>query len=226
MIPAVEICTDNYEDTVNAIGLGADRIELCSDLANDGLTPTNDLMEKSLIIGRKHGVHIFPMIRCRSGNFVYTPAEKTEMIKSAIELVKMGADGIVIGALTPDSRIDISYVSEIASAVRSINPHISITFHKAIDYVRLSPGERLVDLVGTLGPYCDRVLTSGQCPTALEGASAIKEISDCKKNPRPLVAGKVRAENVFKVLEVTGANEVHSRSAEIAVALGKSKRSI
>lgn len=222
----VEICTDNWEDTVDAIRLGADRIELCSDLENDGLTPTDDLFKRVRVFAEAHEVVVFPMIRCRPGNFVYSDAEKKFMIRDAQKFARNGARGLVIGALTSDGEVDILFIQQISGTVKRENPLIEITFHKAIDSAVVPPGKSLGDIVSTLEPYCHRVLTSGQRPTALEGANAIRSI--VARNCRPLVlaAGKIRQENVEEVIRKLHVTEVHSRSPLIAVALKKPYRNI
>ena len=220
----VEICTDNLQDTKEAIAAGADRIELCSDLGNDGLTPSVELLSDVLELARRHQVPVFPMVRCRAGDFVYTDEEKRCMIKQAVVFVEMGVPGVVIGGLTADMRPDIEFIAEFAKVVKSEKPNVGFTFHKAIDYVELLEGETLADIVATLEPYCDRVLTSGGCATAVEGASEIRKMADRKRPPCPITAGKVRAHNAVELLELTGATEIHSRSIDLCKALGKTPR--
>lgn len=220
----VEICTDNLKDTVEAIRLGADRIELCSDLEQDGLTPTDELFDQVMALSQLHGVSVFPMVRSRPGDFIYSPDEKRVMVQQAVQFTIKGVPGLVIGALRKDGSIDLEFVKEVAQAVHIIKPDLEITFHKAIDAVILQENERLVDVVASLEPYCERVLTSGGRPTALEGASAIRELIQRKKRPFPLVAGKIREENVQNFLELTGATEIHSRSPYISRVLGKLTR--
>lgn len=220
----VEICTENFEDSKNAIAAGADRIELCADLENDGLTPSVELLAQVLELARKHQVTVFPMVRCRAGNFVYNDAEKQTMIEHAVAFLGMGVTGVVVGALTADMRPDIEFLAEFARVLQSINPKIQITFHKAIDYVRLTQGETLADVVAMLEPYCARVLTSGGCGTAMEGSMEIRKISERNRAPVPIAAGKIRADNAAELLELTGATEIHSRSVHVCSALGKPSR--
>ena len=222
----VEICTDNLTDTIDAIRAGADRIELCADLANDGLTPSGELLDQALELGKVHNVVIFPMIRCRSGDFVYTQAEKETMIDQAVACVRKGVPGLVVGATMQDGSIDIDFIRLFTHAVHAVAPATQITFHKAIDAVVLKPGQQLVDVVAELEPFCERILTSGGHPTAMLGAEAIRQMSDSNARPYPMAAGKVRADNVLEVIERTGVREVHGRSVEICIALGKPTRSV
>jgi copper homeostasis protein len=222
----VEICTENLEDTLEAIRLGADRIELCSDLASDGLSPSLSLLHSCLALGKQNGVDIFPMVRCRGGDFVYSQAEKEVMIEQAVTFVKLGVPGIVIGALDPEHRVDFGFISRISNRVRELKHSIDITFHKAVDVVRVRPGESFADMVAELEPFCTRVLTSGGAKTALEGSSNIRMLAERSGKPRPLAAGKIRVENVVEVVRTCGVEEVHSRSPLIAVALGKPLRTV
>ena len=220
----VEICTENIADTLNAILAGADRIELCSNLSDDGLTPDSNLFMDALKLGHTYGIEIFPMVRSRSGNFVYTPAEKDVMMRDAVNFSRTGAPGIVVGGLTPDTRPDIPFISELCMRCREVNESLQITFHKAIDSVELIEGESFADIVSLLEPFCDRVLTSGAARTALDGAPQISSVVKRGKKPYPIAAGRIRSENVHDVVRMTGVHEVHSRSSEICSALGKQPR--
>jgi copper homeostasis protein len=222
----VEICTDNFEDTASAIHAGCDRIELCSDLANDGLSPSTEFLSQALRLGKIYGVTIFPMVRCRSGNFTYNDSEKTSMIAQAREFVKLGAPGLVCGALTSEFRPDIPFISSVSAAVREINPGVEITFHKAFDLIKLAENESFSDIANSLGPYCDRILTSGGADTAETGAKIIRELASRTDKPLPIAAGRIRATNVLDLVNETGVIEVHSRSPEICGSLSKQAREI
>ena len=220
----VEICTDNYQDTVTAIQLGADRIELCSHLEYDGLTPSQEFLSQAVELARLHKVTVFPMIRCRPGNFVYSDEEKNNMIETACEFARAGVPGIVTGALTHSGELDMDYIERFACKVKDIAPRIEITFHKAIDLVELHNEETMSDMFDRLSPFCSRVLTSGGFPNALAGAQVLRELAARTGGPMPLIAGKIRNDNVLEVMSLTGAKEVHSRSPLICAALGKKCR--
>jgi copper homeostasis protein len=220
----VEICTDNLPDTLEAIRLGADRIELCSQLCLDGLTPALDLFNRVISI---EGVRIFPMIRSRPGDFVYSDLEKNIMIGQGCYFAKRGAHGLVFGALCDNGKqIDLEFVKKFHSAVHAINPHIELTFHKAIDVVAVASPCSLIDAVEQLEPYCERVLTSGGASSAAIGANMIKLLAMRGRIPRPLAAGKIRVENVLDLIARTGVEEVHSRCPEICRVLGKDERQV
>ena len=223
----VEICTDNLPDTLNAIRLGADRIELCSELEADGLTPSIELFNQCRQLGINNDVQIFPMVRCRAGNFDYSEPEKALMIDQACNFVRAGATGLVVGALKSNGKeIDIDFMRKFHEAVRAINPAIEITFHKAIDQADRVHARTISDDVESLEPYCRRILTSGGAPSAKQGSGCLKILVERRGAPKPIAAGRIRSENVLELIEATGVDEVHSRSAEICVTLGKFGRKV
>ena len=223
----VEICTDTLTDTIRAIQLGADRIELCYDLDTDGLTPSFDLFHDAIKLGKTHNVCIFPMIRCRAGNFVYTQDEKDLMIEQGRHFAEMGASGLVVGALSENNiSIDIEFLKQFCDTVHAVNPAIEITFHKAFDAIKCPCSESMIPAADAVQKYCKRLLTSGGFTTAKDGANQIKMLVERKQPPVIIAAGGIRAQNVAEVIALTGVEEVHSRSAEICAALGKSERMV
>lgn len=209
----VEICTDNLADSLLAISLGADRVELCSDLANDGLTPSVELFE-NLSSG---GCLIFPMIRCRAGDFVYTELEKLCMLQQAKEFIQRGAPGIVIGALTSDGFVDIEFVKRVWSITHPCS--VSLTFHKAIDVF----GDKFRENCSLLRPYVDRILTSG----GVVGNASEEGIRWLVSQGKPiaLASGKIRPGNVNELIARTGVMEVHSRDPHVCTQVHARERS-
>ena len=197
-----EACVETYEEAILAEERGANRIELCSDLANDGLTPSLELMKKTI---SNLKIPVMVMIRPRAGNFIYSEEEIGEM-KSEIDLAKKaGAAGIVFGLLTPDNKIDIKN-TQILAEYASPFP---VTFHKAIDELE-NPVEGVIELMKIKN--VKRILTSGGAPTALEGQETIREmIQTAGDKITILVAGKVLDLNVEEIRKITGAKELHGR---------------
>ncbi len=197
-----EACVETFEEAVLAEQRGADRIELCSDLANDGLTPTVELMQKTCSMLK---IPVMVMIRPRAGNFVYSDDE-IEQMKSEIDLAKQnGAAGVVFGLLTPENKIDEKNTKILAEYA---NP-LPVTFHKAIDIIE-DPVEGAKILLKISG--IKRILTSGGKPTAMEGQKAICEmITIAEDKIIILVAGKVLDTNVEEIQKLTGAKEFHGR---------------
>jgi copper homeostasis protein len=177
-----EVCVETLQEAVLAEKLGANRIELCSDLLLDGLTPSFELMKKACSILK---IPVMVMIRPRAGNFVYAEEEIRRM-KSEIDLAKeAGAAGVVFGLLTPENNIDETNTLVL---VEYAHP-LPVTFHKAIDEME-NPVEG-VSVLKEIGGI-KRVLTSGGKPTALEGQETIRKMIEVAgEQITILVAGKV-----------------------------------
>lgn len=197
-----EACVESLAEARMAQENGADRIELCADLANDGLTPAFSLMKKAC---KQLDIPVMVMARPRVGNFVYTDGELVQT-KIAINFAKeAGVQGVVIGLLTSDNKIDEPHTRMLAEYAQPLE----VTFHKAIDELE-DPAEG-VKVLKTI-PGITRVLTSGGKPTAIEGQETIRKmIAEAEGKITILVAGKVLNSNVDEIQKLTGANELHGR---------------
>jgi copper homeostasis protein len=197
-----EACVETFEEALKAEQQGADRIELCSDLKNDGLTPAPDLMQKTCSLLK---IPVMVMIRPRPGDFVYSSME-IEVMKQHIDQAKeAGVAGIVLGLLTPDHKIDLENTRTLAEYAQPL----PVTFHKAIDVI-----ENQVEGVKLLKEIKDikRILTSGGKATAKEGSETIKNmIREAGDEIIILVAGKVTHENVKEIQQLTGGIEFHGK---------------
>ncbi len=147
------------------------------------------------------GLHI--LIRPRRGDFLYTDAEFEVMKKDNALCRELGADGVVIGALTRYGSIDSAGTAELMAQANSM----SITFHRAFDLCA-DPIKALEDLLA-LG--VDRLLTSGQQETALQGAELIRELHNRAEGKLIIMpGGGVNPANVQELLSITGVREVHA----------------
>jgi copper homeostasis protein len=197
-----EVCVETFEEAVLAEQRGANRIELCSDLANDGLTPSPELMQKTCASLK---IPVMVMIRPRAGNFVYSEEEIIQMKSEIDEAKKVGAAGVVFGLLTPENEIEEKNTRLLAEYAHPL----PVTFHKAIDVLE-NPEEGVHILKEIKG--IKRILTSGGKATAKEGAETIRKMQEeAGENLIILVAGKVTDENVEEIQELTGAEEFHGR---------------
>ena len=166
MSKTLEICTGDPVGIETAIAGGADRIELCSGLAEGGLTPSIGAIRYAA----SRPVTVNVLIRPRSGDFVYSRDEIGLMVADIEEAVRCGADGIVVGALTPDGDVDMDACRRFIDAAQGRNA----TFHRAFDVCR-DPFKALEDVI-SLG--FDRILTSGQSSDALRGGDMIRRLHD------------------------------------------------
>ena len=195
----LEVCCGNLESVHAAVRGGAQRIELCSQLELDGLTPAWEDLRTARALYPDLTIHV--LIRPRSGDFCYTPAEVDTMSAEIETALDLGADGIVIGALTPSGDVDLNAMRQLCGAAPSV------TFHLAFDVCR-RPFRALEEIIG-LG--CRRILTSGQAPSALEGAPLIRQLRERAAERMILLpGGGVRPDNARRILDLTGCTELHS----------------
>lgn len=133
-----EACIENATLLSKYIDAGANRIELCDNLAVGGTTASFATIDYAKAVCKYRSVELGVIIRARGGNFVYNDFEKNIMIKDIKSAVSQGVDRIVIGALTDDDSIDAEYVEEMIRAACLINPNINITFHMAFDNIAVN----------------------------------------------------------------------------------------
>ncbi len=202
---SLEICCFNLESALIAADTGADRVELCADPTGGGTTPPLGLVR---VVRKKISIELYPIIRIRGGDFLFSE-EEFEVMLHDIELCKSaGCDGVVIGMLLSDGRVDRFHS---AILVEKAYP-MGVTFHRAFDWTR-NPFESLEDIID-IG--CERILTSGQQPTAILGAGLIKDLVKKSAGRIIIMPGSgVRASNIADLKWETGAQEFHS-SARIS----------
>ena len=197
-----EACVERLDEAILAEKNGADRIELCSRLDRDGLTPHRNMI-KDVINSVKIPVKV--MIRPRVGNFVYHAQELDVMKDDILYCKRVNVSGIVFGVLKEDKTVDLiatRLLSDIASG-------LEITFHKAIDEASsiLTELDRLKSIQAVTN-----ILTSGGADSAMEGSDTIKEMVNRYKGQLTIIAaGKITEQNIIKVHELTGAQEYHGR---------------
>ena len=149
--PLIEACVDSYASAMAASRAGADRLELCAHLVIGGTTPTHALFRQ---VQRGSGVPINVLIRPRFGDFLYTEPELEEMCEEIAAFRDLGANGVVIGALTPDGELDLAQMRRMMACAGQME----VTLHRAFDMTH-DPFRALEDAV-SLG--CRTILSSGQ----------------------------------------------------------------
>ena len=160
----VEVCVNSLQSALNAQGVGADRIELCSELGVGGVTPSYGLMK----LARQHlQIPIHVLIRPRGAHFTYSKPEFEVMLEDIKQCKTLGVDGIVSGALNPDATIDFEKTQQLVEASKPLH----FTFHRAFDWVP-DPEQSLKQLED-LG--INTILTSGKHLTAENGLQNLKE---------------------------------------------------
>ncbi|XP_037638376.1 copper homeostasis protein cutC homolog isoform X1 [Sebastes umbrosus] len=195
----MEACVDSVESAINAERGGAGRLELCSSLLEGGLTPSQGLLQ---VVKQYVKIPVYVMIRPRGGDFLYSDRE-VEVMRKDIELMKRhGADGLVLGALTEDGRVDAELCMELLAAARPL----PVTFHRAFDMVH----DPVVALETLISLGFQRLLTSGCDNSALEGLPLIKRLVDQAKERIDIMpGGGITERNLQRILEGSGAQEFH-----------------
>jgi len=197
--PKFEICIDSIAGIRAAREAGAERVELCANLLEGGTTPSLG----TILVARKLAdIKLHVMIRPRGGDFLYDEDEIATMEADIASAKSAGADGVVFGALLRDGRVDPDLTARLIARARPA----SVTFHRAFD---MTP-EPLIALETLVELGVDRVLTSGQEPTAYEGADLIAElVKGARDRLIVMPGGGITARNVARVAAITGASEIH-----------------
>jgi copper homeostasis protein len=196
----IEIATSDFLTTSAAIAGGADRIELCANLAEGGTTASYGLIRKCR---ESFSVQLYPIIRPRGGDFLFSEDEYSIMLEDVRLCKELGCDGIVVGLLNTDGTIDIKRTATIIEAVYPLG----VSFHRAFDRCR-DPFEAMEQLIA-IG--CERILTSGQQPLAPDGVELIAELNKIADSRIIIMPGSgVRKENIKMLASITGCVEFHS----------------
>ena len=195
----LEICVDSLESAMNAQSAGADRIELCDNLAEGGTTPSYGTIAAA-IVNLNIGVHV--LIRPRGGDFLYSRQEFEIMLSDIAICKKLAADGIVTGLLNADGTIDVERTKYLVEAAAPMN----VTFHRAFDLCS-DPVKGLEDVIMT---GAARILTSGQKGFAFEGTELINRLVNMAGERIVIMPGSGLDEsNIAMIAELTGAKEFH-----------------
>ena len=200
-MPLFEICTDSVAGVRAAAEAGAARVELCASLLEGGITPSAG-MARQAVAAAAGRLKVHVIIRPRGGDFLYSEDEVAVIRRDIAAMKEAGADGVVIGLLEPDGAIDEKRCAELIAAARPL----SVTFHRAFDVAR--DPDRGLDALIRLG--INRLLTSGQAPSVLEGAPVIRRLID-RAAGRVIVmpGGDITPRNAARIAAETGAEEYH-----------------
>lgn len=196
--PLVEVCAFSLESCIAAEKAGAKRIELCGSMYEGGTTPSAGLIQLSK---QRVSIEIHAMIRPRGGDFCYSDDEISVMQADIRMAKQFGCEGIVLGILQKDGRVNIDQIKALVVLAKPMQ----VTFHRAID---MTP-DYLKALEDIIESGCNRVLTSGQKNTAMEGIEAIEILVKQAKRRIEIMAGSgVNVYNAEMLLD-TGVNALH-----------------
>jgi copper homeostasis protein len=196
----LEICCFNLQSALIAQAAGASRIELCADPAEGGTTPSYGTIKMAR---EKLSIPLYPIIRPRTGDFLYADEDYEIMLRDLQQCRILGCDGVVVGMLLSDGSVDKKKAGRL---VKTAYP-MGVTFHRAFDWTA-NPFEAMADIID-IG--CERILTSGQRPTAAEGALLINElIREAGQRISIMPGSGIRSANILELAKKTGAEEFHS----------------
>jgi copper homeostasis protein len=196
----LEISVETLERAIAAERAGADRIELCRDLAVGGLTPSRELMQE---VRAGVSIPVFAMIRPREGDFAYSNAELTEM-RESIELAReLRMEGVVLGVLTKNRQLDVASTRQLVELSKGLD----VTFHMAID----ETDDLLEAVDSVIETGASRILTSGGGSSAFEGVERIAEmVARARARVGILPGAGITSGNVAEIVRRTGVGEVHA----------------
>lgn len=200
----IEICTNSVASCLEAQKGGAYRVELCAGIPEGGTTPSyGEIAVARELLSIKLNI----IIRPRGGDFLYSDVEHKTMLRDIEMTKKLGVDGVVIGCLTAGGEIDMQRNKKLIEAAKGM----SVTFHRAFDMCK-DPFKSLEEII-SLG--CERILTSGQQPTAIEGVLLLKQLVVKADNRIIIMPGSgVNEENIASLAKETGATEFHFSARE------------
>lgn len=196
----LEVISFTLESCTKIETSGAQRIELCDNPADGGTTPSYGMIRKARSLVN---IELYPMIRPRGGDFLYTDDE-FEIMKTDIRSCKeLGCDGVVIGLLNSDGTVDANRCKHLTDLAYPMG----VTFHRAFDRTR----DALEALETIINCGCERILTSGSRPTATEGAELIAELVKAADERIIIMPGSgIRSNNIAALVQQTGASEFHT----------------
>ena len=197
-----EVCVDNIKDAMRAVDLGANRIEYCSKLNEEGLTP--DIEDVKYLL-KNINIPLRIMIRPHSKSFNYSEKDISIMLRDISTFKKIDIDGIVIGCLNKDDEIDLKKINLLIEKARPLK----VIFHKAID-ITSDPLKSLKNLIKYSN--INGVLTSGGFKKAEDGVKLLKKMLDiCPINFELIIAGKITSENINKINQKLSAKFYHGK---------------
>jgi copper homeostasis protein len=194
----IECCANSITSALIGIKAGANRIELCSELKNGGVTPKYSDIEK---LRNLTNINLHVLILPIANKFVCSKEDLKIIIKDIEFCKSIGIDGVVIGAINEDRSIDITKTKKMVDVARPMK----VTFHRAFDTC-LDLENNLEDIIKT---GCDYLLTSGQYSNVNKGLENIAQLIKISKSRITILAGGgVNHKNIHE-LYVAGVRQFH-----------------
>jgi copper homeostasis protein len=194
----LELCVASIEGIHLAKELNFDRIELCQNLEQGGITPSYGMIEYAIA----YGIETHVLIRPRPGGFHYDKEELEIMLREVKNCREMGAKGVVLGVLNDRNNIDDVFIKEIIDKARGME----VTFHRAFDDV--IDWKKALDVLIDL--KVNRLLSSGMARNVDNGFPILKEMIAYAGNRIEIMpGGGVNAANVSKIVKELQVKSIH-----------------
>jgi copper homeostasis protein len=198
----IEVLATSVGASRLALEGGADRIELCENDPQGGTTPSAGTIETVVELAHARGVPVHVMMRPRGGGFVFDRDEQAVMRRDLKTALRLGADGVVVGVLTTEGHVDRALVAELVELAEGR----AVTFHRAVDVS--ADIEAAVAAAFELG--CDRVLTSGGAPSAVEGTATLERlVANAPRGCVVMAGGGISPATVARLVADSGVPEIH-----------------
>lgn len=202
----LEVCAFTIQSCLIAERAGAARVELCDNPVEGGTTPSYGTIKR---VRERISIPLYPIIRPRSGNYLYNEDEYDIIRKDIGMCRELGCNGISVGTQTIDAEIDIEMLSRI---VEWAGP-MGVTCNRAFDGTP-DPLRALEEIIGT---GCERILTSGQQAAAPDAAPLLGKLVQQAGNRIIIMPGAgVKSSNIKRLAAQTGATEFHSSARMVA----------
>lgn len=203
----VEACVDSLASATAALSGGALRLELCAGLVEGGLTPSAGMV--AIVRERVHAaLHV--LIRPRGGDFCYDRDEVRVMLADIDLALRLGADGVVLGALHTGGTVDEAVTRRMIEAARPM----AVTFHRAFDLTR--DADEALESLQSLG--VERLLTSGQAESAEAGIPVLRAlVTGSAGSITTIAGGGIHEDNAARIVRETGVTEIHLRGSRAHV---------
>ena len=197
-----EVCADNLVDAINAYKCGANRIEFCSNLDQDGLTPK---VEELLALSNTVDIPIRCMLRPHSNSFIYDK-DDLKKIENTINICKkIKIDGVVFGSLNNENEIDF----DILEYISIMSKPLKLIFHKAIDFTP-DFSKSLKSLIDS--KLVDGVLTTGGKEKAIDNLELLSKISSTVPKDFEFIAcGNITFENYDYIHSIIKSKFYHGK---------------
>jgi copper homeostasis protein len=196
----LEVAANSLASAFAAQAGGAGRIELCTGLELGGLTPSHGQIA---LVRERVDLPLYVLIRPRAGDFLYSDAELETMRRDIESCASLGCDGVVLGVLDADGRVDTPRCRELIRAAG----RMGVTFHRAFDMT----GDLSRSLEDVIAVGAERVLTSGGARSAIEATHTLRSLVQQARERIVVMPGAgIRADNIVELANATGAHEFHA----------------